>query len=175
MSGEFAQQLEFGKSGETEIARWLLSRGCNLLPVYEIAGNEYKGPAVYCSDQSTIIAPDLFVFKGSKACWIEAKHKNAFTFHRITGRFVTGIDLHHYEEYQRINGLAPWPVWLLFLHKDGIAKDSPPGPCGLFGQALSKLTRMENHRSPNWGKSGMVYWAEESLIQFADYPLNGEL
>jgi hypothetical protein len=171
VSTDFAQKLAFGKSGETEIAQWLLSRGCNLLPVYEIAGNQHKGPAVYCSDGSTVIAPDLFAFKGGRAFWIEAKHKTAFTLHRQTGRFVTGIDMHHYEEYRRIDALSAWPVWLLFLHRGGIAKDSPQSPSGLYGRPLHQLEHMVNHTHKNHGRTGMIYWAEKSLIRLADYPL----
>jgi len=70
-------------------------------------------------------------------------------------------------------GLIPWPVWLLFLQRDGIAKDSNPGPSGLFGNNIEYLIKHENHRHNNWGKNGMVYWAVKHLVKLASYPLEG--
>jgi hypothetical protein len=167
----FNEQLKKGKIGESQIAEWLKSRGNNILPIYEIEKGQYAGPAVYTADGRKLIAPDLLAFKKGKIFWIEAKHKNAFTFHRITQKFVTGIDIHHYEHYQEIAKLIDWPVWLFFLHREGVAKDSPPGPFGLFANDLNYLKEHENHRHENWGNYGMVYWAVEHLKKLADYPL----
>jgi hypothetical protein len=162
----FSEKLQFGKTGESEIAQWLRGRGLNVLPVYEVAQGQYKGPAIYTADGGDVIATDMLVFKGAKAFWIEAKHKSAFTWHRKTQRWVTGIDKRHYEEYLRIGELSDWPVWLLFLHKDGCAKDTPSGmisPTGLFGGELNYLRENINHTHDNWGNSGMVYWAHDKL------------
>lgn len=164
----FSQQLSYGMAGETAIARWLQRRGWAVLPVYEVIVDRGKGPRLYLPD-SSLIAPDFFVFRSGRSLWVEAKHKTAFTWHRKTQRWVTGIDLRHYEDYCRIDDMTPWPVWLLFLHEGGRAKDSPPNsPAGLFGNALSNLRKCENHRHENWGRSGMVYWALESLHKLAD-------
>ena len=171
---DFKKSLAVGKTGESEIATWFRGKGYNVLPVYEIAENQFKGPAVIAFDGGEIIAPDMLVFNTNKAWWIEAKHKSAFTWHRITKQWVTGIDLHHYDEYQKINRLAIWPVWLMFLHKDGIAKDTPKGmksPTGLYGNSLDYLFLKENHRHRNYGKTGMVYWSVANLKKIADYPI----
>lgn len=168
----FDVQLKRGKIGESQIANWFKSKGYHVLPVYEIEKNQYAGPAVFSVNGEKIIAPDMLIFGKEKPIyWIEAKHKNAFTWHRKSKRFVTGIDLHHYKEYQKLSKLIDWPIWLLFLHKPGIAKDSPPGPSGLFGNNLEYLMQNENHRHANWGKSGMVYWAIDKLKKLSDYPL----
>lgn len=172
LSANFEKSLTQGKIGESEIAKWFKHKGYHILPIYEIEKNQYAGPALYASDGRSIIAPDMLIFGNKKSIyWIEAKHKNAFTWHRISKRFVTGIDLHHYKEYQKIRKLINWPIWLLFLHREGRAKDSPPGPSGLFGNDLDYLTQNENHRHSNWGKTGMVYWAVDKLKKMADYPL----
>ena len=168
----FEQKLKQGKIGESQIAEWLKSRGNNILPVYEIADGQYKGPAIYTSGGGSIIAPDMLVFGHGKISWVEAKHKNAFSFHRKTGRFVTGIDIHHYYEYRKVMRLIDWPLWLMFLHRNGCAKDSNPGPSGLFGGRLEYLVQNENHRHENHGKTGMVYWAADVLKKFSDYPLD---
>ena len=168
---DFEKKLERGKVGESQIAEWLKGRGNHILPIYEIEKNQYAGPAVYQSDGGSLIAPDMLCFGGGQTIWIEAKHKDAFTWHRISKTFCTGIDLHHYEQYIRVSMIAEWPVWLLFLHRGGQAKDSPPSPSGLYGGDLSKLIACEHHRHINWGKSGMVYWEIGSLTKLADYPL----
>lgn len=155
----FAQSLEYGVAGESAIARWLRHCGYSVLPVYEKIIDTGKGPQLYAPN-TRLIAPDLLVFRGERVRWIEAKHKTAFSWHRKTERWVTGIDLRHYRDYCEVDDTSPWPVWLLFLHDGGQAKDSPPdSPSGLFGNALTYLREHENHRHENWGSGGMVYWA----------------
>lgn len=159
----FQQTLARGKAGESRIAMWLRGKGFTILPTYEIIMDSGKGPQLYCPEKS-LICPDLFVFKGDKALWIEAKHKTAFTWHRNTGEWVTGIDKRHYADYCTVDDETPWPVWLLFLHDGGQAKDSPPeSPAGLFGNKLSYLRLHEHHTSDKWGNSGMVYWGLDAL------------
>lgn len=163
----FARSLEYGQAGESAIAAWLYTHGYYVLPIYEKIVDTGKGPQLFTPTKS-LIAPDLLVYKQDKtALWIEAKHKNAFTWHRITQRFVTGIDLRHYCDYCQVADESPWPVWLMFLHEGGQAKDSPPSPDGLYGNTLDHLREHENHRHGNWGSGGMVYWAIENLKKFA--------
>jgi len=167
----FNAKLAEGKVGESQIANWLKNRGHHILPVYEIEKGQYKGPAVYSSVGESIIAPDMLIFGKGKTIWIEAKHKDAFSYHRMTGRFVTGIDLHHYEQYQKIRRLVDWPVWLMFLHRGGSAKDSAKSNSGLYCGEIEYLMANENHRHKNHGRTGMVYWAEKVLKKLSDYPL----
>lgn len=163
-NSRFQSQLAAGQAGETAISRWLRQRGYYVMPVYEKEYQTGKGPRLFCPSR-TLIAPDMFAFKGNdKAYWIEAKHKTAFSWHRVSGRWVTGIDLRHYEDYCHVDDNTPWPVWLMFLHRGGKAKDSPDqSPAGLFGNRLSTLRKRENHRSSKWGATGMVYWSIEVL------------
>jgi hypothetical protein len=102
--------------------------------------------------------------------WIEAKHKTVFSWHRNTGRWCTGIDLHHYDDYKRVQATSKRPVWLLFLHRSARPDDRdmrsncpPRCPVGLFGSDLDYLADNENHRHENWGRHGMVYWAHDKL------------
>ena len=165
----FAQHLQEGQVGETKIANWLKSRGFSVLPVYEVELETGKGPRLFTFAEQ-LIAPDMVVFKEDRCYWIEAKHKTAFSWHRLTERWVTGIDLKHYKDYCKIDDISPWPIWLLFLHKGGQAKDSPPdSPAGLFGNTLRILRNNENHRHANWGKHGMVYWAIDILRLIAEW------
>lgn len=167
---DFDARLKQGKTGESEIAEWLKRRGNHVLPVYEIEKNQHAGPAIYTSSGGNLVAPDLLAFGGEKIAWIEAKHKSGFSWHRITRRFVTGIDLHHYAQYLEVMEISPWPIWLLFLHRGEAAKDSPVSDAGLFGNELGYLSRNENHRHANHGSSGMVYWAKDRLKKLSEYP-----
>src|SRR3972149_6947123 len=161
MNDNFYDHLSFGKAAESLIARYFMRCGYVINPIYEIIINEGKGPQLFTMARS-LVAPDLLITKPDHlTAWIEAKHKTGFTWHRITGRWVTGIDLRHYEDYLRVEEITPWPVWLLFLQEGGQTKDSPvDSPAGLFGNGLHFLRQNENHRSGKWGKSGMVYWAQ---------------
>jgi len=163
MSERFNRDFSFGKIGESKIAKHFLSKGYAVLPIYEKEINEGKGPAVFFPD-AEIIGTDLMIFKNDKIFWIEAKHKTAFSWHRISQRWVTGIDIKHYTHYQEIGQRTNWPLWILFYHEGGKAKDSPENsPKGLFGNSINYLILNENHRSDNWGKSGMVYWSIDKL------------
>ena len=173
-SSGFEQQLRIGRIGEGVLATWLRkNKGYSVLPVYEKELADGKGPVLF-TGMGELIAPDLLCFRkqtarGNDVIWFEAKTKSAFTWHRITSTWVTGIDLRHYEDYKRVDALSPFPVWLLFLHKDGIAKDTPAGmtsPTGVFGQSLAYLSTHEHHRHDNWAR-GMVYWGLETLRKLA--------
>ena len=166
----FAEHLAIGQLGESYIARWLNRRGWSVLPVYETQLDTGKGPRLF-TPEGRLIALDMFAFHAQNgALWIEAKHKSVFSWHRITRRWVTGIDLRHYEDYLKIADSSQWEVWLLFLHtQDRTERRNEPWPCptGLFGETLKFLRENENHRHCNWGKTGMVYWAHEKLKQLA--------
>ena len=167
----FCDNLATGRVAESHIARFMRAQGASILPVYEVAEGMCKGPQVFAPMGQEYIAPDMFCFNLRGAIWIEAKHKSAFTYHRLTERWTTGIDYHHYTHYRKISELSAWPVWLLFLHREnGQAKDSPPGcPSGLFGGNLETLSRKVNHMHENFGRSGGIFWAVDSLQYIASY------
>lgn len=167
----FRESLAIGKVGESQIAKGFLGKGYCVLPVYEKEVQEFKGPVLFMPEGQQAIAPDMLVMKNEKVMWIEAKHKSASSWHRKTGRWVTGIDIRHYLDYLEIQKLISLPIWLMFLHKEGIAKDTPlnmKSSSGLFGNSLKFLMENENHRHDNWGRSGMVYWAIDKLRFIAD-------
>ena len=171
----FAQTLEIGKTGESLVAQYFLRLGYSVLPVYEKAGAEHKGPVLFSAASGPLIAPDMLVFNNKETLWIEVKHKSAFTWHRVTGEWVTGIDLHHYQQYLLVQKNRPeWQVWLLFLHENGLAKDTPAGkvpPFGLFGNHILYLSDHEHHRHANHGTGGMVYWSLDALRRSKSFVL----
>jgi len=168
----FEQKLEQGKAGESVIAKWLIARGNSVMPVYEKIIDEGKGPQLFMANKQ-LVAPDLLVISNGKVVMIEAKHKTAFTWHRNSMTFTTGIDIRHYRHYIQVAYHTKLPVWIMFLHEYGQAKNSPPSPGGLFGNTIHKLMQNEHHRSDKYGTSGMVYWAREvdggALKEIATY------
>jgi hypothetical protein len=167
----FEEKRRKGLIGESVIAKWINARGSSVLPIYQVEIDAGKGPQFYTS-AGGYVAPDMMVFPSM--VWIEAKHKTAFTWHRITAQWCTGIDLRHYQQYHEVERISRRPVWLMFLHPLGtpregdLAAGCPPNcPTGLFGNSLDTLKRCENHRSANWGRDGMVYWTPDAFKLFA--------
>jgi uncharacterized protein YodC (DUF2158 family) len=175
----FAASLATGRVAESAIARWLMVRGFAVLPVYEKAEQEYKGPQLF-SCAGAFIAPDMLALKaGGPTLFVEAKSKSGFTWSRRYQRFETGIDLKHYLDYQAVRCQTGLPLWVLFLQKGGAVKDAPPdkptSPRGLFGNEIGRLMARESHRHDGWGKGGMVYWSptypvsSPALLRLATY------
>jgi len=167
--GNFNQNLKQGQLGESLIAKWLQGRGHAVFPAYQIEHQTGKGPQLFTAS-GDLVLPDLLAFQSGRIQWVEAKHKTCFTWHRLTKRWVTGIDLRHYQEYRRVASRTSLPVWLMFWHPNAqpdrrdVEYNCPQScPVGLFGNDLSILTSCENHRSDKWGRSGMVYWAHKNL------------
>lgn len=165
----FEQKLAQGRVGEGAISKWLQGRGHSVFPAYEIEKHSGKGPQLFASS-GDLVLPDLLAFRAGEIRWFEAKHKTCFTWHRISGKWTTGIDLRHYDEYQAVAARTGLPVWLLFLHPkaEPSAADREHGcpdtcPTGLFGNDLDVLAKVESHRSDRHGRSGMVYWAVDQL------------
>lgn len=166
---QFVQQRSVGNVTENRIALWLMKRGNYVLPIYDNEMETGKG-AKLIGIETQLALPDMLIVKGKRFTFVEAKHKTVFSWHRITSKWVTGIDLRHYEHYQQVAKLVDFPIWILFLHQEAYStKRNEPYPCpvGLFGNSLAKLMTCENHRHDNWGKTGMVYWAHESLEHMA--------
>jgi hypothetical protein len=170
----FRQLLEVGQIGESVIARWLRQRGNFVLPVYETMA-EFKGPRLFTPtsyQQTELIAPDMLVFRPhqEQPLWIEAKHKDTFTWHRKSRNWQTGIDQKYWLDYLQIQASISWDIWLLFLHRGGQDKDTgEQSPSGLFGEKLTTLKSKIHHTCPpcEMGSGGMVFWNYQDLKQLA--------
>ena len=173
---EFDKWREVGLAGESLIAKWLMVSGWQILPIYEKIIGDYKGPTLYTIGKR-IIAPDLLCFNSKRGVirWIEAKHKTAFSWYRKSRVWTTGIDSYLFDEYLEIRESIGLPLFLMFLHKGGHAKDSPEtSPAGLFGGEILELRNCVNHcygedMPNNYGRGGMTYWDKDSLIRYTSY------
>lgn len=180
----FYDQLSTGQIAEGYIARWLMARGAAVMPAYKIEISHGKGPQLFTAEGDFVL-PDMLVFSPKKILWAEAKQKTVFTWHRISGQWTTGIDLHHYTQYLHVAKQTRLPVWLFFFHVED--RPSPmdvrhgcPSDCptGLYAEDLFTLVGKESHRCKpkngahathvGHGKSGMVYWAESALRKQAE-------
>lgn len=168
----FERKLKEGLLGESLISQWLIKRGFQILPAYQVEYSTGKGPRLFGS-YGQLISPDLLAFNTrGRIIWVEAKSKSAFTWHRASSTWQTGIDKRHWAEYIQVAKETAWPVWILFLHKDGRAKDTPDGkasPTGLFGNTLMLLEKTIHHSHDNHGPSGMVYWEMGALQKLAEF------
>lgn len=178
----FAESLAEGLLGEGLIARYMMARGFNVLPAYqvEVKDDSHKGPRLYMCDRRQLVTPDLLLFNGAgKVYWVEAKTKTVFTWYRKTRTMQTGINQKHWEHYQHVADGTPWPVCLFFLHKPGgIAEgsredgypDGIPSPSGLYWQNLRHLQgRVDHMWAGNHKDPPMVYWREADLVRVCDY------
>ena len=172
----FAQTLERGLLGESEIAKWLMSRGGTILPAYQIEIDEGKGPRVFRA-HGNLVAPDMLTINSGKdVAWIEAKTKGGWTWFRGAKSWQDGIDKNHWLDYVQVDQELPWPVHILFLHKERKgAKDSPqdkiPPSAGLYGNSVNRLADCIDHTSDKHGNHGMVYWNRSALKRYSGYPL----
>ena len=175
----FEDSLREGLLGESAITKWLNARGCSVLPAYEIEQSHGKGPRLFTPGKQ-LVSPDLLCINKDKTiCWIEAKIKTAFTWHRKSKTWQTGIDRRHWQDYQQVAVITCIPVWLLFLHRPGNnAKDTPDGmesPHGLFGNDITVLAKSVDHEHDNYGPSGMVYWSDKAFRRLDDaMPVGGK-
>jgi len=167
-SATFEGRLATGRAGESLIAGWLKRKGYNVLPAYEIAEPQFKGPRIFSAERD-LVAPDLLAFRQKRVRWVEAKSKAAFTWHRLSGTYQDGIDKRHWLDYLELRRRVPWDLWLLFLHAPGgLAKDNPEGmvpPTGLFGGEVLRLAECIDHESDRWGQGGMLYWQCSDLMR----------
>jgi len=169
----FAEKLKVGLLGEDLISRWLRSFGWNVLPAYEISLDSGKGPRLFTAHKGKMISPDLLIMQGKEIRWAEAKTKRAFTWHRISNSWQTGIDKYMFKEYMEVQETTGFPVFLFFLHEPGhAAVDTPEeavSPSGLYGEDINILKSKIHHESDRHGPSGMIYWNEKDLRKFCEY------
>jgi len=176
----FDAQLRSGQIGEGYIAMWLRKRGWNVLPVYEKEIDTGKGPRLFMAEASRhkeLIAPDLLAIKNGNFMWVEAKRKTRFSWYGNGNYWVTGIDKRHFSDYLQVRDETGIPIWLMFLHTEGVTwpndvlRWGAPETCptGLYGGEIKRLARPDaiSHESDRHGPTGMLYWAYDTLQEMA--------
>jgi len=171
----FEESLRVGRLSESAIVSWLRARGNGVITVYEIQHEAKMGPRFLASHSRAFVAPDVLCFGGrGQVLWCETKHKTVFSWHRKTGEWVTGVDLHHFRDYRRVSEETGLPVWLAFLHVSATPDNADKRhncpdvcPTGLFVGEITRLAQQYNHTHENWGRNGMIYWSSRTLCRLA--------
>jgi len=172
MMNTFQKNLAFGQIAETQIARWLRSRGYAVLPAYDLEYDTGKGPRLF-TPTSQLVSPDLLAMKGKKVRWVECKHKTVFTWYRKSPRadkWQTGADARHVEDYHAVATDYPFPVYLLFLHTSDAAKEYNgfrASPTGLYSGNLATIFPLAEKRFDTSQRRWFYYWHREDLTLLA--------
>jgi hypothetical protein len=161
----FDNNLKDGRVAESKIARWLMRRGFCVLPVYDVAEQQHKGPQLFSCD-GEFVAPDMLALKmGGPILFVEAKCKAGWTHYHKEDRVETGIDWRHYLDYQKVAARTGLPLWILFLQNGqqtkGTRLDERTSRTGLYGNEIANLDARQSHRDNRWGDGGMVYWSPD--------------
>lgn len=117
------------------------------------------------SQAGKLRAPDAIIFSKKGLIWAEIKYKRSFTWHRNTARWMFGIDLVKFRDYQDVETITGLPVWIFIgIHgedEDPVNRGAPgPSPTGIFAGKLSAMR--EHHRDEK-----MIYWEATRLARFA--------
>lgn len=163
---EWKKQKELGDAVNSRAASWLIKQGWTVIKLWE--GYELAfGPVPH----KTIRIPDIFAVKDGVTSFYEVKAKKRFSWWKPPGeegRWTTGIDIKHYNDYSMINDLFNIPVIMLFYHwsPDPSDKDLANGsdiecPTGLYKQHLSILRECVDHVY----EDNMVFWREGVLTE----------
>jgi len=166
----FSQKMKMGKWGEEIALRYLIEKlGATVLPAADYVPDN-KGPRVSSSDKKTV-APDLLVWKGKRAYWVEVKTKNSFSWHYISNSWQTGIDYKYYVEYKSMHDSSPWPVYMMFLQLGESRHDDRVGvrqPSGLYYNSIGVLGEPGVGRRHTDERRDMIYWKITNLIKLAE-------
>lgn len=157
VSQDFQEKRDIGLQYEKALERWMqVERGLYTLPTYDYNGaKEDKAPRLMCVD-SRLVIPDLLAFGTVGARWCEVKYKGRADWNRSHQRFVTGISLHLWKQYQTVSHVTGIPVFLCFIHgqQNHVSIDS-----------LEALHRKISHiyDGNKMGRNGMVFFCFDKL------------
>lgn len=125
----FKECLAFGEEGEHEAAEFLLTKGVNVLPLYQFQNDH--APFIL-SMESKVVSPDLICFK--EDCFmVEVKTKNQWVVYK--GTRETGIDQRLFNHYNTIRNFTGKKVFVMFNHKKN-------EPLGFYIVELMNYTRV---------------------------------
>jgi hypothetical protein len=182
---QFQEKLEQGRLGEG----WTLYYTCRKLhyvnlPLAKIVDFEDKGPRIYVPETDGkrpvyVPVPDTLCIHrhdwGNEHLllppefFLEAKLKSRCSYYRINKAWQSGIDMHSYKWYKKVEEFTGKPVWVFHLifptsDQQAIAQGAPrekrPAPNGLYAHPISLVPAYDPDRSPK-----MVYWKIEKMLR----------
>lgn len=96
------EEFKRGRIGERIVALIMRSCGYFVIPSYDYGGSDGNKAPKMQGPKLALVIPDLDVVRGGKRHWVEVKTKGRADFTRMTAQLEHGIDLRHYEHYQRV-------------------------------------------------------------------------
>ena len=161
--GRFDDRLNFGVEGEDFAAAWARRLGFSVLPHQPCPPNGKGGPRILTPHHGELVAPDLPLWREGVPLLLEVKRKAAFTLHRATGAWVTGVEASYFEQYCRVWDVTGVRTFLGFVH------DDDPAQLTLGGEVW-QLAQRVHHQYPETGDSRMLYWDRRRLVNLAEHP-----
>ena len=154
----FEDQLKWGEEGERLVARWFMSKGYVVAPLYQFDANTAP---VLVSSKGKLVAPDLSLFGNSKMFFAEIKRKNRWVSSKAHG-LETGYNLGQHKHYLEVKHQTGCPVWILFLHETR-------APTGLFAaelgaQPVRRWDGLHHLTGEVISAKRMVFYKHENLI-----------
>ncbi len=166
---DFHRQLQFGNIAEIDIVRRLEADGHIVEPMYGFNFGKEKAPM-----WGKYIAPDLKVFLHGKQeiIWVEVKRKSHATFYRRERRFVTGVNCHPFDNYEKVQEDSGLKVLFFFVHDEPDDPDhtkylkeirytGPGSPAGIYSATLDTLN--QDKRKDGY-KNNSLYYFPMSLM-----------
>ena len=159
-AGTFEARLSFAKAIERAGEEWLKRRGWLVLSPSDYSGpDDDKPPSLHGAARSFVL-PDTLAFRAGRARFVECKWKTAATFHRVTQRWETGIQLRHWEDYRRVRAESGVPTWIVWVH--GREREMR----GMDLEGLSELSPRP-YDGPKMGPGGMIFFPWQGLVRLA--------
>ena len=160
---EFRENVAKGRVIERALARWLMSRGARILPVYDYSGlGENKAPKLEAfSATDSLVTPDLLVARKGRMQWCEVKWKESAFLFRKTNERETGINLRLWSQYLRVKQVTGCQVFLVFAHKRRISSRATRS------DRFPMLTRQAMYRGDAYAP--MINWPLRLLRPLAPY------
>lgn len=133
----------------------VIERGWHVLLTCDLHGGYAYAPQ-FNGVSANLVAPDLLAARNGEMRWFEVKQKSHADWHRNSQRFVTGLPLHLWNDYQRVERLTGHEVTVVFIHQEeGI----------VCGGTLKELDALVSHRYTQsvMDKAGTIFFKFDAL------------
>jgi hypothetical protein len=153
---EFELRLAQGAQWEQAVSDWLRKPGHGI-SVLELFKYRHNGqPPVFISIGDRIITPDMQVIGGGSSIYLEVKSKRRFAKNPYTMKSMTGIDLHHWKDYIRVQQESGIKVLIVFVHEE--TKEVRAD----FVDVLDRHPEKDEVPKCRTGRGGMVFWPHDA-------------
>ena len=152
----FQTNLIAAEVWEDAFANFLVQeRGWSVLPTCDLHDGYQHAPKFNGANRDLIV-PDLLAARDGVMRWFEVKHKSHANLHYKSQRLVTGLALHCWNDYLRVQDITGTEVVVMFIHaQEGV----------VCGGTLKELTAHISHRytATLMDKEGTLFFKFDNL------------